>query len=39
MGHNNMVLGHPKSIGIPRVNGLSTGPLDLGRHNLVSKLR
>ena len=27
-----MVLGHPKSIGIPWVDGLLTGPLDLGRH-------
>ena len=27
-----MVSGHPKSIGIPRVDRLSTGPPDLGRH-------
>ena len=27
-----MVSGHSKSIGIPWVDGLSTGPLDLGRH-------
>ena len=33
MGHNNVVSGHLKSIGILRVDGLSTGPLDLGRHN------
>ena len=30
MGHNSVVLGHPKSIGISRVDGLSTGPPDLG---------
>ena len=39
MGHNSVVLGHPKSIGILRVDGLSTRPSDLGRHSLVSKLR
>ena len=32
MGHNIVVSGHPKSTGISRVNGLSTGPPDLGRH-------
>ena len=32
MGHNSVVSGHLKSIGIPRVDGLSTGPPDLGRH-------
>ena len=32
MGHNSVVLGHPKFTGISRVEGLSTGPLDLGRH-------
>ena len=32
MGHNNVVSGYSKSTGIPRVDGLSTGPLDLGRH-------
>ena len=32
MGHNSVVSGHPKSIGIPRVDGLSTGPPDLGCH-------
>ena len=26
MGHNSVVLGSPKSTGIPRVDGLSTGP-------------
>ena len=39
MGHNRLVSGHPKSTGIPRVDGLSTGPLDLGRHSMVSELR
>ena len=29
----------PKSIGILRVDGLSTGPPDLGGHSLVSELR
>ena len=32
MGHNSVVLGHLKSIGILRVDGLSTGPSDLGHH-------
>ena len=27
MGHNSVVSSYPKSIGIPRVDGLSTGPL------------
>ena len=39
MGHNSVVSGHPKSIGIPRVDGLSTGPPDLGHHSLVAELR
>ena len=39
MGHNSLVSGHPKSIGIPRVDGLSTGPPDLGCYSLVSDLR
>ena len=39
MGHNNVVSGHPKSIGIPRVDRLSTGPSDLERLSLVSELR
>ena len=39
MRHDSVVLGHPKSTGIPRVDGLSTGPPDLGRHSLVSELR
>ena len=30
MGHNSVVLGYSKSIGIPRVNGLSTGPSGFG---------
>ena len=32
MGHNSVVLGHPKSTRIPQVDGLSTGPSDLGPH-------
>ena len=32
-GHNSVVLGHLKSTGIPRVDGLSIGPPDLGRHS------
>ena len=32
MGHNSVVSGHQKSPGIPRVNGLSTGPSYLRRH-------
>ena len=32
MRYNSMVSGHPKSIGIPQVDGLSTGPSNLGRH-------
>ena len=39
MGHNSVVSDHPKSIKIPRVDRLSTRPLDLGRHSLVSRLR
>ena len=35
MGHNSVVSGHPKSIGISRVDGLSTGPSDLGCHGMV----
>ena len=30
MGHNSVISGQPKSTGIPRVDGLSTGPPDLG---------
>ena len=29
MGYNSMVSGHPKPIGIPRVDGLSTRPLEI----------
>ena len=32
MGHNNVISGHPKPIGIQRVDGLSTRPPDLERH-------
>ena len=39
MGHNSVVSGHPKSTGIPQVDGLSTGPPDLGCHSLVSEVR
>ena len=39
MGHNNVVSGHLKSTEISWVDGLSMGPLDLGRHSLVSELR
>ena len=39
MGHNSVVSGQPKSPGILRVDGLSTGPLDLGCHSMVSKLK
>ena len=35
MGHNSVVSGHSKSTGIPQVDGLSTGPLGLGRHKLT----
>ena len=33
MGHNSVVLGHPKSKGIPQVDGLSTGPPGFGHHS------
>ena len=39
MGHNSVVSGYPKSIGIPQVDGLSTGPSNLGRYSLVSEPR
>ena len=32
MGHNNVILGHPKSTVIPRVDELSTRPPNLGCH-------
>ena len=35
MGHNSVVSSHPKSIGIPWVEGLSIGPSDLERHMLL----
>ena len=34
MGHNSVVSGYSKIIGIPWVNGLSMRPWDLGRHTL-----
>ena len=34
MGHNSVISSHHKSTGIPRVDGLSTGPPDLGCHKL-----
>ena len=33
MGHNSVVSGQPKSTGIPQVDELSMGPLDLGSRN------
>ena len=39
MGHNHVVSGNPKSIGIPQVDGLSTGPLELGCHSMVLEHR
>ena len=32
-----MVSGYPTSTNLPRVDGLSTDPRDLGRRNLVSE--
>ena len=32
MGHNSVVSGHQNSTGIPKVDGLSTEPPDLGHH-------
>ena len=34
MGHNNVVSGHPKSIGIPRVEGVVNGTLGFGASQL-----
>ena len=34
-----MVSGYPTSTNIPRVDGLSTGPREMGRHNLSHKTR
>ena len=39
MGHNNVVSSYPKSIGIPRIDRLSTGPSGFEASQLVSKLR
>ena len=39
MGHNHVVLGNPKSIGIPQVDELSTGPPDLGYHKITINFR
>ena len=36
MGHNSVVSGQPKSTGIPRVDRLSMGPPNLGRHTFFS---
>ena len=35
MGHNSVVSGYPKSIGILRVDELSTGSSDFGTSHLV----
>ena len=32
MGHNSVISSHPKSIGIPQVDGLSMGLSDFGGH-------
>ena len=37
MGHNSVVLGHSKSTGIPRVDGLSTGPLGFGASHIITQ--
>ena len=37
-GTQQRVSGHPKSIGISWVDGLTTGLSDLGRHNMRSRL-
>ena len=39
MGHNGVVSDRPKFTEIPQVNGLSTGPPNLGCHSLVSEPR
>ena len=39
MGHNHVVSGNPKSTGIPQVEGLLTGPPELGCHGMVSEIR
>ena len=35
MGQNSVISSHSKSIGIPWVDELSTGPLDLGHHTYL----
>ena len=35
MGHNSVISGHPEFTVIPRVDGLSTGPPDLGHHIFI----
>ena len=37
MGHDSVVLGHLKSTGIPRVDGLLIGPPDLGVSQLGTR--
>ena len=37
MGHDSVVSGHPKSTGIPQVNGLSTGPPENGASQIGIK--
>ena len=39
MGHDSVVLGHLKSTGIPRIDGLLIEPPDLGCHSLVPEPR
>ena len=36
MRYNSVISGHPKAIGILRVDKLSKGPPDLGRHKSLS---
>ena len=38
-GLNGVLSGYPTSTNIPGVDGLSTDPREMGRHNLVSELR
>ena len=39
MGHNSVASGHSKSTGILRVDGLSMGPSDFGRHGFILEPR
>ena len=39
MGHNHVVSSNLKSTGIPLVDGLSTGPRELGCHSMVLEHR